>query len=210
MKPRETRNNACTLCKHPDRARIELLRVGGASIDALAEKFSIHRDAIWRHCRNHVTPERKSELLAGPVKLSELSNRVADESMSLLDELKIVKGVLFQAFLTRGEAGDSYGVSVTASRLLEAMRDHGKLTGELKTIASGLTINQNTLNVFGDPSFLRLQEGLLLLTRKHPQIRDDVVDLLNNMEPATTPAMPNGSKYSSAPMIECEAISGVA
>jgi hypothetical protein len=143
MKPRETRNNACLCCRSPDRARIELLRVGGASIDALAEKFGIHRDAIWRHCKNHVTPERRSELLAGPVKLSELSNRVAEESMSLLDELKIVKGVLFQAFLTRGEAGDSYGVSVTASRLLEAMRDHGRLTGQLTSLAGNLTVNQH-------------------------------------------------------------------
>jgi hypothetical protein len=32
------RRHRCQVCKHPDRWRIELLRAGGASLDALAKK----------------------------------------------------------------------------------------------------------------------------------------------------------------------------
>jgi hypothetical protein len=42
-------------------------RLGGAS------KFSCSRDAIWRHMRDHVSPEAKAHLLVGARTLDELA-----------------------------------------------------------------------------------------------------------------------------------------
>ncbi|GLR91362.1 hypothetical protein [Bradyrhizobium iriomotense] len=53
-------NHRCQVCRHPERWRVELLRAGGASLDALADKFSLDRDAIWRHWTKHVSPEMKA------------------------------------------------------------------------------------------------------------------------------------------------------
>jgi hypothetical protein len=60
------------MSRHDERWRIELLRASGASLDILAEKFGVHRDAIHRHWRDHVSPEMKTSYLAGPTQLEEL------------------------------------------------------------------------------------------------------------------------------------------
>jgi len=66
-------SSRCQVCRHPERWRVELLRAGGASLDSLAEKFSLDRDAIWRHWTNHVSDELKANYLCGPAQLSELA-----------------------------------------------------------------------------------------------------------------------------------------
>jgi hypothetical protein len=79
------RPGKCSVCHHQEKTRIELLSVGRASLAALADKFNVSKDSIYRHLRNHVTKDRKGELLAGPAKVEELANKAADESRSLLE-----------------------------------------------------------------------------------------------------------------------------
>jgi hypothetical protein len=78
-KVRLSRPRQCAVCRHPERARIELLRAGGASYDSIGSKFGLHRDAVWRHWRDHVSPERKAQLLTGPVQLHELAERAPNQ-----------------------------------------------------------------------------------------------------------------------------------
>jgi len=84
----------CQVCRHEERWRIELLRAGGASLDALALKFKVDRDAIWRHWNKHVSAEMKAGYLAGPVQLQELAAKAADTGGSVLDHLHAVRTVL--------------------------------------------------------------------------------------------------------------------
>jgi AraC-like DNA-binding protein len=206
---RETRPGKCQACAHPDRAHLELLKAGGASLDSLAAKFGISRDSVHRHFKNHVSEARKKELLAGPIRVADLANAAAEESRNLLDYLSITRGVLFNQFLACAEAGDRHGVAHVGTQLLSSLRELGKLTGELRNL-SGITINQNTLNVFADPDFLALQDGLVLLARKHPAIREDILQLLQGVSPAPTPDRPNGSVYPSPPLIAHEVAASVA
>ena len=159
------------------------------------------RNSIYRHAR-------KAELLAGPTRVASLANAAADESRNLLDYLSITRGVLFNSLLACAEAGDRHGVAHISGQLLSALRDLGRVTGELRQL-SGLTINQSTVNIYSDPDFLALQEGLVLLARKHPVVRDDVLRLLQEVSPTAPPVGSNGSVYaasaSSPLMIECEA-----
>ncbi len=181
------------------------MRLGGASLNSLVEMFggTFSRDSLHRHFANrHVSDARKAELMCGGVKLEELKNKAASESMSLLEHLSIVRSVLMRQFLSQAEAGSAQGVSVTASRLLEALRDLGGLTGELRKL-SGITVNNATLNIDSDPDFLTLQEGLIVLARKHPDIREDVLKLLQDTSTSPPPAKPNGAAYQ-APLIEHE------
>src|SRR5436190_481247 len=54
---RKLTSKRCQVCRHDERWRIELLRAGGASLEALATKFGLHKDAIHRHWRDHVTDQ---------------------------------------------------------------------------------------------------------------------------------------------------------
>jgi hypothetical protein len=188
---RPSRPGSCQICVHPDRARIELLRVSGVSLDALAGQFGCHRDAIWRHFRKHVSDERKSELLAGPAKVDGLINQAADESRSLLDYFKVARSVLFSQFLAAAEAGDRNGVASIASKLLDSLRELGKLTGELRQL-SGISVTNNVVNFIGSPEFGALSEGLLSLARRHPEAKADIVALLREID-AGPPPKPNGA-----------------
>jgi hypothetical protein len=160
----------------------------------LAAQFGCHRDAIWRHFRKHVSDERKSELLAGPAKVDGLINQAADESRSLLDYFRVARSVLFSQFLAAAEAGDRNGVASIASKLLDSLKEVGKLTGELRAL-SGISITNNTVNFIGSPEFGALSEGLLSLARRHPEAKADIISLLRHLDDGPATPKPNGAGH---------------
>lgn len=182
----------CTVCNHAQRARIEALRAGGASYRVLGEKFGLSKSVLHRHWKLHVAAERRAALIVGPVKIEELANKAAEEGRSLLDYLSIARSVLFQTFLTAAEAGDRNGVVGTAGRLLECLREVGRLTGDLREASSTTTIN-NTLTIVTSPEFIALQSGLLQIARAHPAARADIVALLRGLDARETVPKINGS-----------------
>jgi hypothetical protein len=191
-KLRPTRPASCGVCKHTERARIEMLRVSGVSLRTLEKQFGVSKDIILRHTANHMTPQRKTELVAGPAAVERLANAAADESKSLLDYLAITRSVLFNQFLAAAEAGDRNGVASVAGRLLDALREVGRLTGELRSI-SGITVNNNTVNLIGSPEFTQLSAGLLGVARAHPVARADIIALLRGLDSAPSLPKPNGA-----------------
>jgi hypothetical protein len=196
-KARATRNSQCRACCLPagDQAVLERLFCSGASHQSLAARYGMSRWAVARHCRHHLTERRKAELMAGPVKVGELVNAAALESKSLLEYLQVTRGVLFNQFLAAAEAGDRNGVATVAARLLDSLRELGRLTGELRSL-SGITVNQ-TVNIVGSPEFAALADGLLAVARKYPEARPDLIAVIRQLE---APG-PNGVAF---PMIEGE------
>jgi hypothetical protein len=182
-KARPARPGQCAVCTHPDRTRIEMLRVSGIPLRVIAEQFGCSKDSVHRHFVKHVSQKRRAELVAGP---EQLANAAAAESKSLLDYLSIARSILFGQFVNAAEAGDRAGVVNTAGRLLEALREIDRLTGELRQV-SGISITNNTLNVFSSAEFLALQEGLLTIARRHPEAKSDIVGLLRSLDPKTAP-----------------------
>jgi hypothetical protein len=202
-KARTIRPAQCGACMHAERARLEALRVGGVPLRVLAKQFSLSKDVIHRHFKSHVSPQRKAELMAGPAKVEQLANAAAGEGRALLDYLGITRTVLFNRFLACAEAGDNSGVSNIAGRLLESLRELGRVTGELREV-SGVSITHNTLNVVGSPEFAALSKGLVAIARAHPAARADIVALLRGLDAPLAPASkPDGGH---PPMIEAEAV----
>src|SRR3977135_3328164 len=101
------RPSTCTICRHHDRWRIELLRAGGAGLDALAAKFSISRDALHRHWNAHVTDAMKAGYLCGPSEMASLADKAALEGDSVLDYLRLCRTVLPAQLAAASEAGDA-------------------------------------------------------------------------------------------------------
>jgi hypothetical protein len=180
-------NGKCKACQHPERTRIELLVADGASQRSVARKYDLSWRTLNRHWLGHVTEERRSTLVLGPVSKAALAARVAEESESVLDHHKSVRAGLYAVYDTAVTAGDRSGVALLAGRLIEVNNAIAKLTGQLLTspLITNTTIN-NTLVT--SPEYLRLREGLLQLGRAHPQIRPDLIALLKRLD--TEPPIP--------------------
>src|SRR5436190_21551331 len=56
----------CTVCAHREHAALDLALARGVSVNALAKRYQLGSDAIYRHSRNHLPPQLRAALIAGP------------------------------------------------------------------------------------------------------------------------------------------------
>src|ERR1039458_5252271 len=118
------KRSKCAVCTHPEACRIELLKCGGASLDALAKKFAVSRDSIDRHWHKHVTPEAKAGYLCGPAEMETIAEKAAIEGDSVLDYLKMCRSALVGQLAAANEAGDGRAAAFivnSLTRTLETM-----------------------------------------------------------------------------------------
>lgn len=177
-----TPNGNCAVCKHRERYRVELLLSGGASLRSVAKRFGVAYHTTRRHWLQHVSAERRASLIAGPIKLSELADRAADENGSLLDHFIILRNTLYRRLDACDEAGDSAQVSSLSGRIIEVLREMGRLTGDLSR--SGVNI---TNNIFISPQFAELQAALIEALGRHPDARTDVIRAFRALEARSSP-----------------------
>jgi hypothetical protein len=189
MKGNRTNHRQCQVCRHEERWRIELLRAGGASLDALAKKFGVDRDAIWRHWHRHVTPEAKAGHLAGLANMDHLTQKAAEEGSSVLDYLKVCRGALLTQLATMQVAGDSKAVAYVTGHLVKTLEAMAKITGELGELSRSATYNvTNNIAVLQEhPAFARVQAAMLRALAPHPQARADVVAALRDLDSENAP-----------------------
>jgi hypothetical protein len=182
----------CTVCRHNDRVLIEAARVGGCSLDSIAAKHKLSRDAVWRHCRSpadggHITEDARADYLAA-IPMSELAEKAASEGLSVLSYLSIVRNTLMQSFQLAASVGDRHATSALAGRLTEVLRAIGSISGEMGSMAvANLTINNTT--VMNSPVFATLQANLLHALAPFPDARAAVVNALRAMDRENEPPM---------------------
>jgi hypothetical protein len=185
----------CQICKHPERTRIELMRASGVSLDLIAAKFSVQRDAVNRHWHKHVSDEAKVTYLAGMVDFERLAQKAAEEGDSVLDYLKLCRTSLLAQLAVMNEAGVAKGVVAVTAQLTRTLEAIARVTGELSTLANN-TININTTNnvavLSEHPMFVRLQSAILTALAPHPDARRDVIAALNALDdsPLQAPSLP--------------------
>jgi hypothetical protein len=157
-----------------------MIRLAGAGLDSIAEQFGISRDSIWRHMRDHVSPEDKAAYLAD-IPLQEMLARAADEGVSLLDFFKIVRATLMKQFQLAASVNDQRAVAALAGRLNETLDLIGKLTGEMLRLSPGTVVN-NTAVFVNSPIFTDLQSMLVRKLEGHPEALARVVEGLLELE----------------------------
>ncbi|NVN88598.1 MAG: hypothetical protein HXX15_21170 [Rhodopseudomonas sp.] len=178
----------CQVCRHPERWRVELLKAGGASLDSLAEKFALERDAIHRHWHNHVSPEMKASYLCGPAQLAELAQKAAAEGDSVLDHLRMIRTVLTGQLAAMTEAGDGRGAAYVAGRLTSTLETIARITGELGELArSTININGNVA-IMQSSEFAKVQAIMLRALAPFPEARGAVVVALRGLDQENEPA----------------------
>jgi hypothetical protein len=176
----------CSICTHPDRAMVEQTRIAGASLDTIAAKYGVSRDAIWRHMSKHVSEDLRAEYLAG-IPLKELAEKAASEGVSVLQHFAIIRATLMTQFQLAASVNDKNATAILAGRLTEVLREIGRITGEMGALAANsITINNTT--VLNSPVFATLQANLLTALAPFPEARAAVVQALRQMdEQNTTP-----------------------
>lgn len=196
----------CPVCNHPERARIETAKAAGVSYRVLAEKFGLSKDSLHRHWTNCVRPETKAELLAGPVKLKELAGKAAEENLSVLESLSIVRARLMHNFLAASEMGDANATATLSGRLLETLREAGRLTGEIARLAPNQTTIINNTMILESPQYARLQLEIINALNPFPEARVAVAAALRRIANENEGAPSGRMIESRAAPIVCEAV----
>lgn len=179
------RTPRCAICRHPERVRIEMMRMAGLSLDSIAEKFALGpggRDQVWRHMQRHVTEDEKSVMLAD-VPIAEAAARAAEEGVSLLDYLALMRSALLQQVRLAASVNDRHGLAAVSGKALDCLREIGRLTGELKGMQPQTIINQQ-INFMASPAFAELQRTLIQALGPYPDAMAAVVGALQGLEAA--------------------------
>ena len=171
----------CGLCRHPERHRIETLRLGGTPVDTLAAKFDLGRDIIYRHMISHVEADVKAMMIAD-VPLRQLAEKAAAESMSLLDYLSLIRSTVMAQMLAAAAVNDRSGTAKLAGRATLVIEQIGRLTGEMLATAPVQNITNNYTAILTSPAFHEVEKTLLECLAPHPQALAAVLTGLERLE----------------------------
>ncbi len=183
----------CTICKHPEKGRMELALASGRSMKSVYTEFKVSKDSLGRHWRICVNTKHRAELLTRPIEIGQLAELAAAENRSLLEYLGILRSALFRMFEEAREEKRRYDASVISSKLLSVLETIGKITGELRT-GAGITINTQVNGaaapvVLNDAELARVQALIIRTLRPFPEARMAVVTALE--EATSGPVFPD-------------------
>ncbi|WOJ89896.1 hypothetical protein RZS28_00850 [Methylocapsa polymorpha] len=145
-------------------------------------KAALHRDAVWRHVENHVSDETKASYLLGPAKVADLANAAADESRTVIDYLAIVRSILMNALDSAAQRGKPYEIERISGRMVEVLREIGRITGEVSQFAAATINITNNTQILNSAPFMDLQSGLLQICARHPEARADIIALFRDLD----------------------------
>lgn len=167
----------CTVCRHRERAAIDLALARKVSVDAIAKRYKLGRDALYRHAKNHLPAQLRAKLLAGPsIEGLDLDRLKETESQSLLANLVALRHRLFATLDTAEAAGDGNMLSRVAGQLHHNLELTGKLLGDLGV--GSTTIN----NVLLVPAYVEMRVALVRALQPYPEARQAVAQVLRRLE----------------------------
>lgn len=167
----------CTVCRHRERAQIDLGLARGVSAYALGKRHRLSADALYRHAKRHLSAQLRAALLAGPSIEGVDLDRLRDtESQSLLANLVALRHRLFATLDTAEAAGDGNMLARIASQLHHNLELTGKLLGDLGV--GSTTIN----NVLLVPAYVEMRVELVRALEAFPDAKAAVAAVLHRLE----------------------------
>jgi hypothetical protein len=170
------KHGRCTVCQHRERAGVDLALARGVSVRALASRYKLHRDALYRHQKNHLPPQLRASLIAGPDLSIDLDKLRETESQSLLINLVALRGRLFLSLDIAEECRDGN----MAARVANALHNNLEITGKLLgTLTSG---HSNVTNILIAPQYVTMRVELVRALAPFPEARTAVAAVLHQIE----------------------------
>ena len=148
----------------------------GVSHSALARRYKLGTDSLYRHSRAHMPPQLRARLLAGPALDIDLDRLKEIESQSLLAHLVALRHRLFASLDVSEEAGDSQMVARVANQLHRNLEITGKLLGDLSS--GGTTVT----NILVQPAYVLMRIELVQALAPFPEARQAVAAVLHRIE----------------------------
>lgn len=166
----------CSICKHRELAAIDLALARGVSVGALAKRYQLGPDSLYRH-RHHMPEQLKAKLLAGPdIEGVDLDRLRETESQSLLANLIAIRRRLFAAL----DAGEEYADVNAITRVVGQLHRNLEITGEL---IGDLRLGSTTVNnVLVMPAYVELRVELVNALRGFPDAAAAVARVLHQIE----------------------------
>lgn len=153
----------------------------GAGKRAVARRFNVSADAVWRHWDGHVGEAvkvaRKAEVLKPGALLEQL---VEEEDTGLLETLRIARAAVLHQLDLANELDDRPAVAALAGQLHKNAELVGRYTGEIRNAAS-TTVNNLVLS----PDYLALRLKLTQVLRAFPEAAQAVAAVFREAEGGT-------------------------
>lgn len=166
----------CLCCSHRERPAIDLALSRGVSAHAVGRRYGVGKDSAHRHFANHVPPQLRAKLLAGPDLDIDLDRLRETESQSLLMNLASLRARLFASLDLAEENGDGHMLAQLSGQLHRNIELVGKLVGELNTG------NTSTVNIMLAPMYLELRHALFAALAPFGDARLAVAAAIHKLE----------------------------
>lgn len=142
----------CTVCKHPDRAKIDAEIVGGTGNLTIAKRYHLSKDAVRRHGEGHL-----------PARLAMAAEAVEVASAdALLGQLERLRGDA-ERIKRKAERGRDFKTALAGVRELTRLVElAARLAGELPTANVNLVLS---------PEWTMLRTRLLAALLPYPEAR---------------------------------------
>jgi hypothetical protein len=176
--PIRPRPGICGVCTHPRKHQIEIGLTYGLPVRVLAKRFGLSMHAVWRHSKNHLSPQLRAAILVAQapseIDLEELRK---SEAEGLLSHLVSQRARLQRLSELALETGSVSGVCSV----------EGRITANLELVArllDQLTVHHTVehRSVLVSPDYLRLRQVLVEALRPFPVAMAAVSAALHRLE----------------------------
>ncbi len=172
------RGPQCTICVHDRRHQIEIGLVHHVPMRVLAARFQVSLDAVWRHRRNHVSPQVAAAILAAQKPSAvDLEALQRSESEGLLAQLVAQRARLQQHSDAALELGDVAHAIAAERAITSNLQLVGKLLG---TLVQRHDVRHTSILV--SPDYLRLRSALVEALRPYPEAAKAAGHALHDLE----------------------------
>lgn len=189
----------CTICTHEKRAQIDLGIVHALSVPALAARFNVSADAIYRHRRRHLTAVQRAAILhALKPSAIDLEKLQATESEGLLAQLVTQRARLLQQGDLAVELGDVRSAVAVENAITANLALVGKLMGQLVT-----RHEVRSASILISPDYIALRGTIMTALRPFPDAARAVAVAIQSLEAKAAaqmkPAAPASPSLAIAP-----------
>jgi len=157
---------ACSVCQHEHRDRIDPVLLAGASYRAIARQFALSKDAVARHCADHLP-----ETLAKAQQAADVAH--ADD---LLAEVRTLQQTALTLLGKAEAAGDLRTALVGVREVRACLELLARLLGELD--------ERPQLNILITPAFVTVQAAIITALAPYPEARAAVAAAMRGVEVA--------------------------
>jgi len=154
----------CSVCIHPDRAKIDKMLIDNGTVRDLSRLFKVSKSALDRHKRDHL-PEKLVKA-AGAREMAE-----ADSLMDQLKEINIETKTILKE-VRKGDSKDNRVALFAIRRLERQLELLAQLMGAIQS--GNVQVNVGIQSIIKTPEYATV----IRVLDHHPEIRQELEDAL--------------------------------